>query len=423
MIRYKQQDLKLRRAELERGVNTKDWYIIESGRVLKGPYSSQEVEALRETFPPGSMMLHNACEPIFVHDEIAFHEILEFGSLLESPLGAMSIPPTGSGHGSNELSAEFASVSTIDFNQSNVPNAQNAAGGRFAEFKNWIRRFASPKAKHIIALLAIGSSLTPGNSVQQWFLENSVQKFEAKILTPKQDEYSKSQEKISNMAKYYAFEARKIGSSLSETRTSIFAQYWNGVPPSVNGISIPDEALATSASILSKILSNLPNAPQHEKYQISQFAAQAAWSQFPLLLLSKKSFPSESLRKIIRTQKELALLLPQMSKEILLQHVRELESAFFGNFSLKQAFAQRVQLITTLNNQLNLLCNQEQSPIAKDFILQTQHFDLLLNSPRNGEIEKSIKKCNTDAISSNQNKTIAAMPDSPSELAIEAFHP
>jgi hypothetical protein len=119
----------------------KKWYIIHSGKDVRGPFTLEEVTVSLPNLAKGSLLVADGVEPIFAHDETGFQEITNHGCLLASIENVASVLPTPFSRTRPEPKNEFISVATNDvaLGENYKPESLNNKKNRSLVI--WIKRF------------------------------------------------------------------------------------------------------------------------------------------------------------------------------------------------------------------------------------------------------------------------------------------
>jgi hypothetical protein len=119
----------------------KKWYIIDSGKDVRGPFTLGEVRTSLPGLAKGSILVADGVEPIFAHDETGFQEIANHGCLLDSIENVASILPTPFSRARPEPKDEFISISTNDLAQNERFTPETSGDRKNKSLVIWIRKF------------------------------------------------------------------------------------------------------------------------------------------------------------------------------------------------------------------------------------------------------------------------------------------
>ncbi len=156
-------------------MSTKDWYIIEAGKTVTGPFTTEEVQAAKASQPPKTLLIKNGVEPIQVHDEIGFHEIISFGHLLESDNNAVSVLPTPVSRILSEpVAPEYVVVSTRGLSHKENSQTSKQPSARRVRMADLLRHLLH-RNKNLLLLVALGAAALWAKPVET---ENQIQRLQ-----------------------------------------------------------------------------------------------------------------------------------------------------------------------------------------------------------------------------------------------------
>ncbi len=128
-------------------MEAKDWYVVDAGKKLKGPFTTSEARLLLESLEKNSFLIRNGAEPIYAHDVIGFEEIASLGRLIENPEIVASVLPNPASKARGNVSDEFIAVATTDFTNSDAATGTSLTSAQYnaAGLGEWVRKLFKSK--------------------------------------------------------------------------------------------------------------------------------------------------------------------------------------------------------------------------------------------------------------------------------------
>ncbi len=139
-------------------MSKKDWYIIEAGKMVTGPFTTEEVQGAIASLPSKTQLIKNGVEPIHVQDEIGFQQIVEFGHLLESDNHPVSVLPTPVSRVLSEpVSPEYIVVATRNLSSKETAPKSKQTDTHQPRLFDRLRQLLQ-RNRSLLLLLALGAS-------------------------------------------------------------------------------------------------------------------------------------------------------------------------------------------------------------------------------------------------------------------------